>query len=119
MTNPTPCIEARGQIQLGGYRRVYVRGRGKVYAHRLAWERQHGPIPPGMTIDHLCRNPACVNTEHLELVTHQLNCQRAAAARTHCPHGHPYTDENSYRRPNGTRYCRTCHREQAARKKAG
>jgi hypothetical protein len=29
---------------------------------------------------------------------------------THCPHGHEYTPENTYRAPNGHKFCRTCAR---------
>lgn len=47
--------------------------------HRLVYERQVGPIPPKWVIDHLCRNRACVNVEHLEAVTHQVNIRRGSA----------------------------------------
>jgi hypothetical protein len=81
-------------------------------AHRVAYELFRGPIPPGMTIDHLCRNRACANPEHFEVVTRGENARRgvsANAAKTHCKHGHALTPENVYRQPtrNG-RYCRTC-----------
>ena len=36
------------------------------------------------------------------------------ASRTHCPEGHPYTEENTYRRPSGSRACRTCRRAEKA-----
>lgn len=44
-------------------------------AHRHYWEQRNGPIPDGLEIDHLCRNPSCVNPDHLEPVTrteHQI-----------------------------------------------
>lgn len=40
-----------------------------VYAHRFAYESARGPLPPGMQIDHICNVRACVNTEHLQVVT--------------------------------------------------
>lgn len=51
-------------------------GRG-VWAHRMMYKRHIGPIPEGLELDHLCRNPSCVNPEHLEPVTHQENIRRA------------------------------------------
>ena len=52
---------------------------GKDYlAHRFMYEKLVGPIPVGMSLDHLCRNPSCVNPEHLEPVTHQENVRRGA-----------------------------------------
>lgn len=87
-------------------------------AHRFAYELLVGPIPTGLTLDHLCRRPACVNPSHLEPVSLRDNILRgegpvALGARvTHCPQGHPYDLFNTYIDPSGTRRCRTCHREQ-------
>src|SRR5690606_41377855 len=47
------------------------------YAHRVAWELLMGPIPEGLTIDHLCHNKLCVNPDHLEPVTFGENASRA------------------------------------------
>lgn len=57
-----------------GYGMMRVHGR-HVPAHRYAWEREFGPIPDGMEVDHACRTPACVNVEHLRLATHAENMQ--------------------------------------------
>lgn len=54
-------------------------GKGKtVLAHRFAWELEHGPIPKDRELDHLCRNPGCVNPNHMELVSHKENVERGA-----------------------------------------
>jgi hypothetical protein len=55
-------------------------------AHRFAYEQLHGPVPAGLQLDHLCRNRACVNPDHLEAVTQLVNIRRAADyARAHRP----------------------------------
>lgn len=91
-----------------GYGQYHVDGH-PCKAHRYAWEMQHGPIPEGLTIDHLCRVKLCVNPAHMELVTLGENVRRANAAITHCPAGHEYTPENTYVYKKG-RTCRTCRR---------
>lgn len=60
-----------------GYGRLNKAGQRTMYAHRWAYELLVGPIPVGLTIDHLCLNPACVNPEHLEPVTLSENRRRA------------------------------------------
>jgi len=65
------------------YGRFYVGGRGGrfVQAHRWAYEHYVGPIPSGLTIDHLCMVRECVNPAHMEPVTQAENNRRAARAR--------------------------------------
>jgi hypothetical protein len=102
---PTPCIEGRP-----GDARGYVGwGHGR-YGHRRAYERAYGRIPDGLEIDHLCRNRACINPEHLEAVTHAENVRRAAVLVTGCKQGHPFTPENTYLFRGKYRRCRTCKR---------
>ena len=97
-------------------------GKVQVRAHRYAYEVLVGPIPEGLTIDHLCRNRGCVNPSHMEPVTMGVNVLRgdgpsARNARvTHCPRGHPYDEENTYRRSDGGRDCRTCLRARDMRR---
>lgn len=86
-----------------------------VGAHRWAYEHLIGAVPDGCQLDHLCRNRACVNPDHLEPVIQRTNILRGAspaarnAAKTHCPQGHPYDETNTYRSPGrSARYCRTC-----------
>lgn len=107
------CWEWLGS-RSGGYGQITVR-RKNHRAHRLIYELLVGPIPAGKQLDHLCRNSACVNPEHLEPVTSRENTLRGVGVtainkrRTHCHRGHPFTAENTYRRPEG-RYCKACRR---------
>lgn len=45
-------------------------------AHRVSYELFVGPIPKGMTVDHICFNSLCVNPWHLQLLTRQENSAR-------------------------------------------
>ena len=45
-------------------------------AHRVVYQIERGAIPVGLEIDHLCRNPSCVNPDHLEPVTRRENTLR-------------------------------------------
>jgi hypothetical protein len=94
-----------------GYPCSHFKGR-TIGAHRLSYAAFIGPIPEGLTLDHLCRNRRCVNPWHLEPVTMLENNRRGFyASKTHCKHGHEYTPENTYRKPNGRRDCRICIRD--------
>lgn len=97
-------------------------------AHRWLYEALIGPVPADLDLDHTCHSPsicaggetcphrACVNPAHLEPVTRRENLARGVrsvywAAKTHCPQGHPYDEENTYRHPrDGRRFCRACQR---------
>ena len=109
-----------------GYGQFGVREQGQrrtVRAHRYAYESIVGPIPSGLTLDHLCRVRHCVNPAHLEKATVRVNVLRGdgITARQlrapHCAKGHPYTTENTSLL-HGWRICRVCRKANNQRKRA-
>jgi hypothetical protein len=108
------CWEWGGHKDYKGYGRLKDENRRQVFAHRVSYQLAFGSIPHGMVIDHLCRNPSCVNPDHLEAVTNSENVRRGKRgvlkpAPTECKHGHPYP-ENERRDRHGRRSCRECSR---------
>lgn len=116
------CWEFRGAISPQGYGQVRIAGATRL-AHRVTYSAMVDDIPEGLVIDHLCRNRACVNPDHLDAVPQRINILRGEGpltagraraaferAKTECPRGHPYDLDNTYRTPAGARQCRACKR---------
>jgi hypothetical protein len=85
-------------------------------AHRVAYQLYIGEITEGLVIDHLCRNPPCVNPDHLEMVTNRVNALRGVSPSIQvylsgvCMRGHVLTEKNSRINPKtGLRTCLTCY----------
>ena len=91
-----------------------------IRAHRVAYEWEYGPIPAGLVLDHQCDNPGCVRPTHLVATTNRVNILRGTAptavnaAKTHCVHGHPFDEANTYVE-GSKRRCRTCGNERQRR----
>lgn len=119
------CIYFTGAITNRGYGTIWVDGRNDL-AHRAAYEYFVGPIPSGMTVDHVCHNEdpscdggngclhrRCVNGDHLEAKTRGENVLAGTGAsavnarKTHCIQGHEFTPENTYMY-KGRRQCVAC-----------
>lgn len=119
------CWVRQGARDRHGYPFIKVRGKMRL-GHRVSYEQHVGPIPDGYEVDHLCFERACVNPDHLEAVTPEVNIDRARKAGrlgikrsdwTTCVHGHPLSGSNLYvyRAPSGREHfhCRACRREHA------
>lgn len=108
------CWLWQSVINHDGYGRYNV-GRAAIhndcyaYAHRVAYLLARGPVPLGLSLDHLCRRRDCCNPYHLEPVTIRENTFRGEtparrnAEKTHCPRGHEYKVLSS-----GRRRCYAC-----------
>jgi hypothetical protein len=111
---PEGCWMWTGYLNHKGYGRMVI-SKKSYRAHRVAYEQWVGPIPEGLILDHLCRNRACINPDHLEPVTWQENNWRVhGVTDTTCRHGHEMTEENvEWRARNGRMYrdCRECRKQ--------
>lgn len=122
------CWLWQGHVTAAGYGKYSWRNAGRVitrHAHRVAYVLAVGPIPDGLTVDHLCFVTACCNPTHLRLLTNSENAQNQRSTyRTHCDRGHEFTEGNTKFAPCSrdaagewyrARICRTCANETSRR----
>lgn len=108
------CWLWQGVLNDRGYGNMYLGYYKMGSAHRVSYEINVGPIPAGLQLDHLCRNPPCVNPAHLEPVTPRENIRRSTApsalnmVKTHCVAGHPLSGPNLRVNAAGHRICHQC-----------
>lgn len=118
MKPSSPCWVWKGS-RSAGYGMINRKAFGPkpTQAHRVVYEMLVGPIPEGMTLDHLCENPPCVNPSHLKVATLWENVGRSNAPpavnarKTHCKNGHALEGENLQTgklRGRPIRKCRIC-----------
>lgn len=125
-TDPEACWPWPGSTTEDGYGTAWDRPRMRP-AHRVVYQRLIGPIPDGMTLDHMCHDSnvcregracphrRCVNPAHLQPAAHIDNARRSLAGRATCGRGHAQTPENIYRR-DGRTWCRLCLKARAKAK---
>lgn len=118
------CWVWKGYIR-DGYGIFNYKGK-KMQAHRFMYQLMlDKELSKYIQLDHLCKNRACVNPDHVEEVSGKENTLRGMgptainARRTHCVNGHEFTPDNTYIRPDdGARDCKTCAREAKRRQRA-
>ncbi|MFC6017772.1 HNH endonuclease signature motif containing protein [Plantactinospora solaniradicis] len=122
----TGCWMWTASVDNHGYGQINVAG-APVKAHRVSWMLFVGPIPDGLTLDHLCRVVRCVSPDHLDPVTRSENTSRQIAAighpnalKTECTNGHGFSETNTRYASRGRgRVCRICRAEANKRYRQG
>ena len=115
----TGCWNWAASISRKGYGRFQVASKKAVEAHRVSYEIFVGDIPPGLEIDHKCRNRRCVCPSHLRAITHRENTDHDRR-KTQCENGHPYTEGSYYlyKTKHGVgRWCKQCFKFRYDRRK--
>jgi len=116
------CWIWQGWKTHNGYGEKNFRGK-TMRVHRIVYTIVNGPVSSDLDVCHSCDNRLCCNPAHLWVGTRKQNMEDCLAKarhdsqkRTHCPRGHEYNEENTYKtngsrdRPAGARNCRACQR---------
>lgn len=112
----TPCWRWLGQHRKRDGRPVH----NQRYVYRIVYQDMIGALPRGRgyALHHRCEHKWCINPKHVSPISqsdhmreHGLGGDWGEAKKTHCPQGHPYSEENTYYYKDGWRMCRTCLRE--------
>ncbi len=133
--NDEGCWVWTGHIAKAGYGSIRAPRPGQIIragtrtsaAHRVLFALSRFPLTCQQTLHHECGNRACVNPDHLRVMSRRdhalleldlgnLSAIEAKRSTTHCPKGHPYDEANTYIN-NNKRFCRACHRESQRRRK--
>lgn len=124
------CWAWPGFVDDEGYGRGFASREESQYTHIIAFERENGPVPKGLTLDHACHSESlgclggdtclhrrCCRPSHLEPLTIWENVQRSPfsisalnALKTECHNKHAFTEQNTYVF-RGMRTCRQCRRD--------
>lgn len=118
--DPLSCWLWMGATDRKGYGRVFILGKNRL-AHRAAYTFFRGEIPTGLTLDHTCRQRACVNPYHLDPCPFEENTRRGDnwnRGKTHCIRGHPFDLYGWVSPTTGKRSCRECARLSMRRRRA-
>lgn len=118
------CLVSRYSAGSHGYAQIGWHADGKTHmrlVHRVVWEAEHGPIPDGLTVDHIravCRSKKCARLTHMRLLPNEANARMNGNwAKVDCRAGHPLAGDNVRIDDRGHRHCRTCDRLRSARQR--
>jgi hypothetical protein len=106
VANEDGCLVWQNKLTHKGYGQINLNQTGTKYAHRAMYILVYGMIPGGLVVHHKCHNTACINPEHLELLTSTANLllePNPFSSRTHCKRGHPLPPYTG-----SVRRCREC-----------
>lgn len=113
VTKTSACWVWTGKLD-NGYGRFRLNGKVEM-AHRVGYLLQNGELNPGLVVDHICFNRACVRGSHLRQISleenagrHKPSCTCSGCNVTYkvrCQQGHDLTSGNSRNKQGKCRLC--------------